>query len=175
MKRLTKYLTVMILPLCVLLARPLTPALVLLLGEEIRLETTPVDPRDIFRGDYVNLRFAIEEISETLLSPELKGELAEGARYLYVSLEPREDGIWDPVLVTPAPPPKGVYIRAFLAYGSRYSDRVYLDYGNGLSRFYVKENTGLELERAAQRGKIEALAKVWKGRVVLEDIKALEE
>jgi uncharacterized membrane-anchored protein len=32
-------------------------------GERILLKTTPVDPRDIFRGDYVNLRYEISSLN----------------------------------------------------------------------------------------------------------------
>lgn len=31
-------------------------------GEDILLKTAPVDPRDLFRGDYVNLRYEISSI-----------------------------------------------------------------------------------------------------------------
>ena len=51
----------------------LVPAIILLgfigynyytlnLGQEILLKTIPVDPRDLFRGDYVNLRYEISAI-----------------------------------------------------------------------------------------------------------------
>ena len=53
MRGLRRYLTAAILPLCVLLAAPVRPALILTFGEEVRLATVPFDPRDLFRGDYV--------------------------------------------------------------------------------------------------------------------------
>lgn len=34
-------------------------------GEEILLKTVPVDPRDLFRGDYVNLRYEVSTINLT--------------------------------------------------------------------------------------------------------------
>ncbi len=37
-------------------------------GEEILLKTAPVDPRDIFRGDYVNLRYEISTIDLSNIS-----------------------------------------------------------------------------------------------------------
>jgi len=177
-KRFSKYLLVMLLPLTVLLVRPLTPAAVLLFGQEIRLSTEPVDPRDIFRGDYVTLRFSIERIDESLLSERvrdtLSAELSHDApsEYLYVTLRPDEDKIWQPVATSLIPPKVGIYLRA-RAFESRNSS-INLDYGNFLKRYYVKENTGLELEDAARHGELTAVVKVWRGRAVLTSLEKRE-
>ena len=177
MKRFSRYLLAMLVPLTVLLARPLIPAAVLVFGQEIRLSTEPVDPRDIFRGDYVILRFSIEEVDESLLSG--RDEWALFARlghnppagvspvHLYVTLEPDGDGIWQPVGMFLAPPKEGVYLRAIASRGRGPSTIINLDYGHFLRRYYVRENTGLELEDAARLGKVTALVKVWRGRAVL--------
>jgi len=187
MKRFSKYFIVMLLPLAVLLARPLTPATVLLLGQEVRLSTIPVDPRDLFRGDYVTLRFSIEQFDESLLSDEdylglssLSGRLAheenaldESPVYVYVTLKPDEDGIWRPARMSLTPPDSGVYLRA-RASRARFNDAVTLDYGNYLRRYYVRENTGLELEDAARRGSLVGVVKVWRGRPVLTSLEIPE-
>jgi uncharacterized membrane-anchored protein len=46
------------------------PRAALNLGEEILLKTAPVDPRDIFRGDYVNLRYDISTIDIVNISSD---------------------------------------------------------------------------------------------------------
>jgi len=179
-KRFFRYLLAMLLPLAVLLARPIIPAAVLLFGQEIRLSTVPVDPRDIFRGDYVTLRFSIEEVDESILSE--RDEWALFARlgrqdaaptgapplHLYVALEPDGEGIWQPVGMSLTPPKEGVYLRAAASRGP--STTIKLNYGDYLRRYYVKENTGLELEDAARRGKLTAIVKVWRGRAVLTSV-----
>lgn len=180
MRRFAKYLLVMLLPLGVLLVRPLTPTLVLTLGQEVRLETEPYDPRDIFRGDYVELRFAIERVPASLMeSQDAEPNEAESGGYrgyplphLYVTLEPDRDGVSQPVRLTRKPPAEGTYVRAtYIPYYSWDKENVRLDYGNSLRRFYVKENTGLDLEEAARRGRVEAVARIWKGRIVLESVR----
>lgn len=182
MNRFFKYLLVMLLPLAVLLSRPVVPAVVLLLGQEVQLATEPFDPRDLFRGDYVELRFAIETVPLSLLS----GDLLEKAKkaqddnvqmVLYATLEPDKEGIYRVVRLTETRPSGGSYIRGKVA--SRFmsgwaSNSLSLSYGNSLSRFYVKENTGLELERAAREGRVIALAKVWNGKIVLDSIRTLD-
>jgi len=176
-RRAAKYLLIMVVPLAVLLVRPLTSALVLLRGEEVRLEIEPFDPRDIFRGDYVDLRFAIEEVPMSLMDPRSGEENSEddGAS-IYVTLAPDDRGVYRPLRLTKTEPSKGVCIRGRV---SRYrslledEDTVVIDYGENLRRFYVKENTGLELEEAARRGKVEAIAKVWNSRIILDRIEII--
>lgn len=176
MKRLAKYLLVMLLPLGVLLLRPLTPALVLMLGQEILLETEPFDPRDLFRGDYVELSFSIERVPlnlpGTASSDLFDPDSYEGISPLYVTLEAGEDGVSRPARLTKEAPSEGVYVRG--TYDPRYSwdqETLRVDYGNNLRRFYVKENTGLDLEYAAREGDVEAVARVWKGRIVLDSVR----
>jgi uncharacterized membrane-anchored protein len=171
----------MIIPLAVLLSRPIIPLMVLMFGQEVKLSTVPYDPRDIFRGDYVALSFAIEEIDINLLSPSLLSRLNLNVNFslsgteVHVTLEPDSTGIFNAALVSDTPSVKGVYIRGrIIKLINR--ERIRIDYGNNLSLFYVKENTGLELEAAARKGQVSALAKVWKGYIILDTIeKILEE
>ena len=47
------------------------------MGQEILLKTAPVDPNDLFRGDYVNLRYDISTIDLTNIvydQPFIHGE-----------------------------------------------------------------------------------------------------
>jgi uncharacterized membrane-anchored protein len=53
-------------------------------GERVALETVPVDPRSLFRGDYIRLNYAISTIDSDLARTALRrGEVA------YVTLAPR--------------------------------------------------------------------------------------
>ena len=173
MKSLMKYLIVMIIPLAVLLSRPAVPLMTLTFGQEVKLSTVPFDPRDFFRGDYVELSFAIENIefdmiSESLLSGLQEGRYKGGNIEVYVSVKPDSAGIYNAVLVSDAPPADDIYIRGKI---NARQDSARINYGNNLSRFYVRENTGLELEEAARKGQVHALAKVWKGFIILDTIK----
>ncbi len=63
------------------------------LGQEILLKTVPVDPNDLFRGDFVNLRYEISAIDLTRIgydSPFMDGEnvfatLAKGEKFWFVT------------------------------------------------------------------------------------------
>src|ERR1035441_4815613 len=57
-------------------------------GRVVLLETRPVDPRDLLRGDYVILSYKISDVALSLFSPALTNGLAPGET-VYVALEPR--------------------------------------------------------------------------------------
>ncbi len=63
-------------------------------GNVVTLETEPVDPRDIFRGDYVVLRYAISNIALTAYKGT--SDLAKGDT-VYVELSKNTAGKWRPV------------------------------------------------------------------------------
>src|ERR1019366_3838972 len=57
-------------------------------GKVVLLETRPVDPRDLLRGDYVTLNYKISDVRFTLSPPVLTNGLAAGET-VYVALERR--------------------------------------------------------------------------------------
>ncbi|NIJ40193.1 putative membrane-anchored protein [Parvibaculum indicum] len=67
-----------------------------LLGSDkvVTLRTMPIDPRDIFRGDYVVLRYDISDIALTAYKGTT--DLAEGDT-VYVELGKDKSGEWRPV------------------------------------------------------------------------------
>lgn len=56
-------------------------------GKEVRLRTVPVDPRDLFRGDYVVLNYTISTVD----APQGERRLERGEK-VYVVLGPGGDG-----------------------------------------------------------------------------------
>jgi uncharacterized membrane-anchored protein len=58
-------------------------------GAEVRLATEPVDPRDLFRGDYVILAYEISRVNLTRLG--VTGEVKRGEG-VFVGLRPGEGG-----------------------------------------------------------------------------------
>lgn len=168
MRRFAKYLAIMLLPLCVLLSHVAIPFVVVNFGQEIKLATVPVDPREIFRGDYVNLSFEIDNVSSSLLPEELTGFTGQEMN-LYLVLSEDKDGISRPFKISVERPEEGAYV--FVPKALAYSGEVYLDHGGYLTRYYVRENTGRELEEAAQNGEITAIAKVLYGYIVLTGLK----
>ena len=108
-------------------------------GKSVVLQTAPVDPRDIFRGDYVVLRYEISTLSNI---PGLR-TVKEGDK-AYVRLEQRGD-IWEAIEVS------RVYKENWPVFISGevkniWNDRIIMEYG--IEAYFVPEGKGREIERA---------------------------
>jgi len=179
MNKRTKYLILAsLVPILILLGMTVTPLYTLYKGKEIMLQTIPVDPSDPFRGDYVSLRFAVEEVPTGLVEKDIldqKDELYDAR--VYVSLK-EQDGIYVPTRVSLDKPDKGIYLKGNLQYFGRAWDPVkqmeteevaFIQYS--IDKYFVEDNTGTEWEKASVKGEIVARAKVFNGYVYLIDIK----
>ena len=111
-------------------------------GTLISLETMPVDPRDLLRGDYVVLNYKISTVPSALFSPPITKDLSSGET-VYVVLEKR--GQFHEVARTSTTPielgPGQVMLkgRAEFRWGPSPSTVRVL---YGLERYYVREGTG---------------------------------
>ena len=125
-------------------------AMLLQNGREIRLAVVPVDPRDLFRGDYVILSYDISRIE----SPEVDSdpEINWGDT-VYVTIEEGADG-WQATALNRQRPEGGTFLRGTITdvTGEQGGDcppilgcRTYtVDYN--LEQFFVPEGTGREIE-----------------------------
>ena len=112
-------------------------------GRVVLLETRPVDPRDLLRGDYVILSYKISDVALSLFSPALTNGLAPGET-IYVALEPR--GQFHEVVLAstnPITPAEGQIVlkgRSRSWWNSAAQNTIRVEYG--LERYYVREGTG---------------------------------
>jgi uncharacterized membrane-anchored protein len=110
-------------------------------GKVILLETRPVDPRDLLRGDYVRLNYKISNVPGNVFSPPLARELPAGTT-VYIGLEQR--GQFYEVIraalekFQPASGEVVVKGRSVSNWGSTNSVRI--EYG--LERYFVGEGKG---------------------------------
>jgi uncharacterized membrane-anchored protein len=63
-------------------------------GKVILLETRPIDPRDLLRGDYLVLNYKISDVRGNLFSPLVKNDLAQGTR-IFVALALATNGFYE--------------------------------------------------------------------------------
>lgn len=111
-------------------------------GTVVRLETAPLDPRDLFRGDYVTLTYKIS----TLHPKELGAtEAFRQGQIVYVGLEPR-GRYWEPVSLG-SRRPDGVSLRGRIGY-SFEKDSVTVLYG--IETYFVPEGRGRTIEGTRQ-------------------------
>nr|WP_249142035.1 GDYXXLXY domain-containing protein [Bradyrhizobium diazoefficiens] len=134
-------------------------------GTEVALQTHPVDPRDLFRGDYVRLAYDISEVPSGALLNQ-----PAGARdpFVFVRLAPGPDGLYRAVSVqTEAGPVQSpeVLIRGRVTYGTNcgtdfraFCPKLQIKYN--LERYFVPEGEGRALEDARNSRKLTVVAAV---------------
>lgn len=187
-KKLVKYFKITAIPLIILCGMTVLPLLTLLFGEEILLETVPVDPRDLFRGDYVTLDYKISQIDGEYFSKFIPSDDYWSWEYqfrkqpIYVALEEKNGYYEVKDVFVDKPLKEGHYLKATIRYidrdynqkmeenTSEYGKMNYVVVDYQLDKYFVPENTGLELEEASRSGTLTAKAKVFRGYALLTDI-----
>lgn len=112
-------------------------------GERIVLETNPVDPRSLFRGNFVRLNYVISRV-------EIKQKKREGFKKgspVFLSLS-ENNGLWVPTNASMTKPKDGIFIRGRIE-NSRSNN---LDIRYGIEAFFLPKDKSLDIERKA-RGK----------------------
>ena len=178
MKRLTKnnlFLISLFVPVILLLSMTLKPLVTINYGQTIRLQTVPVDPSNIFYGDYVDLEFEAENIPVNLVESSLRKEL-EGTTNGYsqddlkVYLRLAYNNETDTHIVTNltrSKPTSGIYLKGIL-HPSIYEEKVRVSIP--LEQYYLEDNTGLALEEKARNGELIATIKVRNGYAILRTV-----
>jgi uncharacterized membrane-anchored protein len=132
-------------------------------GREVTLQTRPVDPRDLLRGDYVVLGYDISQLPAGALAGQ---PTAERNPVVFVKLAPDANGLYqavsvhaEPVTVT-APE---VLIRGHVSYSCGSTSRTFCDkltIRYGLESYFVPEGEGKTLEQARNQQKLRVVAAV---------------
>ena len=89
------FLLIIVIQILSILGFSFSQEIILRTGQEVILETNPVDPRDVFRGEYINLRYEISTLSSKQCCFELfeqdQREEVDYGETIYVYLEPIEE------------------------------------------------------------------------------------
>lgn len=151
----------------VLIGSVLTAQAPLWSGREIRMETIPVDPRSLFRGNYARLQYAISELDAASLATERP---LRNGEVVYVMLEPGKKGVYRYAGVTLNQPEEGVFLRGRVSgqWWRREGDVYRVRYG--IEAFFAPKEKALELERELRDGGVAVLKVSDSGRARLADI-----
>jgi uncharacterized membrane-anchored protein len=148
------------LQLVILLGMTTLRAYALARGDVYFVRVQPVDPRDLFRGDYVILGYAFSR-----LPTELWGNpQAKDGGIICVELVPEGDGRhWRAGRFSFVPPGDGPYLRGKIVGSSL------IEYG--IESFFVQEGKGRRYEQAARTGQLTAeIAVSPDGQAVLRNL-----
>jgi len=124
-------------------------------GREILLPTLPVDPRDLFRGDYVVLRY---EISRHKV-PLYRQSNFENGQTVYVSL--KLDGQnWMIDKVALEKPARGLFLQGKIDEVQKEKYQVTYGIQYGIESYFVPEGEGKKLESLREKKKLSAVINV---------------
>ena len=132
-------------------------------GREVTLQTRPVDPRDLLRGDYVVLGYDISQLPAGALAGQ---PTAERNPIVFVKLAPDANGLYQAVSVHAAPvtvTAPAVLIRGRVSYSCGSTIRTFCDkltVRYGLENYFVPEGEGKTLEQARNQQKLRVVAAV---------------
>jgi uncharacterized membrane-anchored protein len=125
----------------------------LLAGETILVRVVPVDPRDLFRGDYMVLGYDFSRVPpagiEDLADSDRQREQQWQGLPVYVTLVPEPDGKhWRAERFSLSQPTSGKYLRG------RIAGRGRLDFG--IEAYYLQEGQGGKYEEAMRDRRLAA-------------------
>ncbi len=129
-------------------------------GREIVLPIVPVDPRSLFRGDYVILSYPVSTVPGTFVTDEMRKQKPQAA---YITLAKTGDE-WQPTglsLTRPQVASDQIVLKGRPRFGwwpSRPNGQLNLRYG--IESYFVPEGTGRALEKLARDKKLAALVAV---------------
>jgi uncharacterized membrane-anchored protein len=117
-------------------------------GKVIHLRTAPIDPRDMFRGDYVRLNYEISRIPVgRLKGADGAGGLKKGEK-IFVSLKEGPDGLYELADAGLEKPKDGIYLAGRLPYPYRTlraSNPIWINYG--IEAYFVEQDRGRDIEK----------------------------
>jgi uncharacterized membrane-anchored protein len=121
-------------------------------GTNVLLRVIPVDPRDLFRGDYVILSYDFSRVPPSGVDGRLdyqKGSQESAGQTVYALLVPEADGKhWRCECFTAFRPASGVFLRGTLRSWGRAEF--------GIESYYVQEGTGRKYEQAIRSRNLSA-------------------
>ena len=123
----------------------------------VTLKVAPVDPRDIFRGDYVILNYAISRLELDKLAGD---DAFTNGETVFVTLQ-RQGTDWNAVAIARARPylvQGGVPIRGTVDF-VEFADKaipVAVTVSYGIESYFVPEGTGRAIEEERQKGDLTA-------------------
>ncbi|MDF1694772.1 MAG: GDYXXLXY domain-containing protein [Saprospiraceae bacterium] len=123
----------------------------LISGTAIYLKSAPVDPRDLFRGDYVVLNYEISRIHMDSVSHT--GSSLKTGQNIYVKLEVI-DGIGHATAISSTPFREGLFIKGKVKYNR--SKLINIEYG--IESYFVQKGTGKVIEKIV--GEIDVLVSI---------------
>ncbi|MGL4488833.1 MAG: GDYXXLXY domain-containing protein [Rhizobiaceae bacterium] len=142
-------------------------------GQEVILQTEPVDPRDLLRGDYVILGYEISRMPAAYLKGQMPADRGENP--VYIALRMGAHGYWIPSRASWQPIADIATDETLIVghtpdyFSATGEDTIPLTYG--IERYYVPEGEGMAIEAGqAQKAVKVAVAVDKTGRAQIKSL-----
>ncbi len=149
----------------ILIGMVVSAVLPLVTGTDITVRTRPVDPRDLFRGNYAQLSYDFSRVPLRELAsmvPLRTGEV------VYVSLQQGKDGLHEFAEASLEQPDDGLFLRGRVEYVME--DQVSVLYG--IEAFFAPQETAVALEQTLRERAVATLAVSGSGRARIKTVGA---
>ena len=131
-------------------------------GQTVHLRTAPVDPRDIFRGDFVRLDYELSRVDTSLVT--LSQSPAKYGQKVFASLSPILGDLFELTQLTDVAPEQGLYMRGRVL---RHPNSISIPVKYGIEQFFVEQGSGIDIEK--RRGNRQSLQIPMEVAVALSD------
>ncbi|MEM7408237.1 MAG: GDYXXLXY domain-containing protein [Pseudomonadota bacterium] len=147
----------------ILIGMVVKAAMPLWVGQSVPVETVPVDPRSLLRGNYARLNYAFSRLPKKLFdgaTPKRPGEV------VYVVLQRGDNGLYEASAASLTRPDSGVFLRgrvtrAYSPYRIRY----------GIEAWFAPKVAALALEKDLADGGIAELRVTSDGQAAIESVR----
>jgi uncharacterized membrane-anchored protein len=136
-------------------------------GKEITIKTLPIDPRSMFRGQYVRLNYYISHIDGVKLTK--KGNFRHG-EVIYTSLKKGDDGHYAYSGISFKKPKEGIFLKGRLGQ-KRHEDEInYYHIKYGIEALFLPKEKAIAMEKDLAKSGIAVLRVSESGKARLIDV-----
>lgn len=132
-------------------------------GAIVMLKTMPVDPRDLFRGDYVILRYEMSNIQLNKIEHDAKNYESGSMVYIELALE---DSVFKPIKIYSQLPKDKLSIKGVV----KNSSENFISVEYGIESYFVPEGKGKDIERKMGKNVEVQVAIDKSGAAVIKDL-----
>jgi uncharacterized membrane-anchored protein len=152
----------------ILIAMLVMANLPLYFGTEIKVKTTPVDPRSMFRGNYVKLNYEFNRISIDKNHPFYNKHLNKGEK-IYISLEKTKQNLYIYKDLSLEPFQDKLYLQGRVKYYYFKGTRIFIKIAN-IDSFFAPKEKALAIEKILKQDAIAVLMVMKNGKVRIKSI-----
>ncbi len=115
-------------------------------GQRIHMATAPIDPRDPFRGDFVRLRYPLNNLNSAPARWVDTEKIPPKGAIIYAVLEQKPSGLFEVSHFTDRRPENGIFMRGRKSTHSRAGGNRAGDVRFGIEQLFVEQGSGIDIE-----------------------------